>query len=124
MAIAVPTGATPFTRLRLDISFDVHHARGHAYLTIAGSRLALKMLPIGRASKARGGRVRRRVTIMCPACLFVLRGIDRVRVRTNDRLEIRNVVARWRRPAAQRPLERLVGLVRGWRDGLRPSSAA
>ena len=124
MAIAVPTGAAPFTRLRLDLWFDVHHARGHAYLTIDGSRLALKMLPIGRASKARGGRVRRRVTIVCPACLFVLRGVDRLRVRTNDRLEIRNVVARWRTPAAQRPLERLIVLVRGWRDGLRRSSAA
>lgn len=124
MAIAVPTGAAPFTRLRLDLSFDVHHARGHAYLTINGSRLALKMLPIGRASKARGGRVSRRVTIVCPACLFVLRGVDQVRVRTNDRLEIRNIVTRWRTPAVQRrPLERLAGLVRGWRDGLRRSSA-
>jgi hypothetical protein len=124
MAIAAPTGAAPFTRLRLDLSFDVHYARGHAYLTIKGSGLALKMLPIGRASKARGGRVRRRVTIVCPACLFVLRGVDRVRVRTNDRLEIRNVVARWRTPTAERPLERLVEIVRGWRDGLRRSSVA
>jgi hypothetical protein len=102
----------------------VHRARGHAYLTVKASRLALKMIPIGRASKARGGRVRRRLLVLCPACLFVLRGIDQVRVQTNDRLEIRNIIASWNKPAAQRPLERLVGMARRWRDGLRRSSAA
>jgi len=124
LTIAVPTGAAPFTRLRLYLSFDVHKARGHAYLTINGFRLALKMIPIARASKARGGRVRRRVTVLCPACLFVLRGTDQVRVRTNDRLEIRNIIVSWHKPAAQRPLERVAGLFRRWRDGLRRSSAA
>jgi len=124
MTIAVPTGAAPFARLRLYLSFDVHRARGHAYLTIDAARLALKMIPIARAGKARGGRLRRRVAVLCPACLFVLRGIEHVRVRTNDRLEIRNVIVSWRKPAAQRPLERLVGMARRWRDGLRRSSAA
>jgi hypothetical protein len=124
MAIAVPTGAAPFARLRLYVSFDVHHARGHAYLTIDAPLLALKMVPIARASKARGGRVRRRLMVQCPACLFALRGIDQVRVRTNDRLEIRNVVISWDKPGSQRPLERLAGVARRWREGLRRSPAA
>jgi hypothetical protein len=124
MTIAVPTGAAPFARLRLYLSFDVHHARGHAYLTISGSRLPLKMIAIGRASKTRGGRVRRRLVVRCPACLFVLRGVDQVRVRTNDRLEIRNIIASWHKPAAQRPLEKVTGALRRWREDLTRSSAA
>jgi hypothetical protein len=124
ITIAVPAGAAPFTRLRLHVSFDVHHARGHAYLVIDAPGLALKMIPIGRTSKARGGRVRMRQVVICPACLFALRGVDQVRVRTNDRLEIRNVIASWGRPAAQRPLEKLTGTLRRWRNGLRRSSAA
>ncbi|WP_119303752.1 nucleotidyltransferase family protein [Dongia deserti] len=115
IAIPVPTGATSFARLRLHLSFDVHHARGHAYLKIEGPGLALKMIPVERASKARGGRVRRHVVILCPACLFALRGIDHVRVRTNDRVEIRNMVASWGRPVPFTRLDRLAAAVRRWR---------
>lgn len=124
MTITVPTGGAPFARVRLHLSFDVHHARGHAYLTIEGPGLALKLVPVGRASKARGGRVPIRLMVQCPACLFVLRGVDQVRVRTNDRLEIRNVVANWGQRAARAPLVRLTGMLRRWRDGLRRPAAA
>jgi hypothetical protein len=124
IAVATPMGAAPFARVRLYVSFDVHRARGHAYLTIKASRLALKMIPIDRAGKARGGRQRLSVTVPCPACLFDLRGIEQIRLRTNERLEIRNIVLSWRKLAAQRPLERLVGGFRRWREGFRRSSAA
>jgi hypothetical protein len=82
------------------------------------------MIPVRRASKARGGRVRMSFVVVCPACLFVLRGIDQVRVRTNDRLEIRRVIASWGGQAAQRPLEKAAGALPRWREGLRRSSAA
>lgn len=123
IAIPVPSGAAPFERLRLYVAFEVHHARGHAYLTIRGSGLALKMVPIGRASKKRGGRVRRRTIVLCPACLFALRGVERVRLCTNDRLEIRNVAISWNRPVALDPLAKLAMAVRRWRDdATRPSA--
>src|SRR5262245_22966639 len=51
MTIPVPSGLAPFKRLRLYVAFDVHHARGHAYLTISRSTMALKMVAIGRASR-------------------------------------------------------------------------
>ncbi|HSE73206.1 MAG TPA: hypothetical protein VLB05_01745, partial [Dongiaceae bacterium] len=123
MAIPVPSGAAPFERLRLYISFDVHHARGHAHLKVAGPGLSLKMIPVQRASKKRGGRMRRRTVLLCPACLFVLRSVDHVRVQTNDRLEIRNVVASWGRPMPEAPLDRLAAAFRRWRQELtRPSA--
>jgi hypothetical protein len=121
--IEVPTGAAPFERLRLYVEFDVRHARGHAYLTISGPELALKMVPIARASRKRGGRMRRRVIVRCPACLFALRGVDRVRVRTNDRLEIRNLVMSWNRPAGLNPVAKLAMAVQRWRAGATRSSA-
>jgi hypothetical protein len=123
IAIPVPAGAAPFSRRRLYLSFDVHHARGHAYLHIEGSGLTLKMMPVERASKARGGRVRRQIVVLCPACLFTLRGVQQVRVRTNKRLHIRNIVVSWDRPAKRTPLVRLATAFRRWRAGLRRSSA-
>jgi hypothetical protein len=78
---------------------------------------------VERASKKRGGRVRRHIVLLCPACLFVLRDIDRVRVQTNDRLEIRNVAASWGRPVHASPLGRLAGAFRQWRQELRQSLA-
>lgn len=123
IAIPVPTGAAPFERLRLYLSFDVHHARGHAHLKVAGPGLSLKMIPVQRASKKRGGRMRRRTVLLCPACLFALRSVDHVRVQTNDRLEIRNVVASWGRPMPEAPLDRLAAAFRRWRQELtRPSA--
>lgn len=122
MAIPVPAGAKPFERLRLYLAFDVHHARGHAYLTIAGLALPLKMIPIGRASKKHGGRVRRRITVRCPACLLELREIDTIYVRTDERLEIRNVVASWNRPQVAAAFDALAILLRPfvrWRRGFR-----
>jgi hypothetical protein len=127
MTIPVPSGLPPFKRLRLCVEFDVHHARGHAYLTIGGSALALKMVAIGRASKKRGGRGRRRIVVHCPACLIELREIERVPVRTNDRLEIRNVVASWSAAPVAAPIDALAVLLRPllrWRQGLRRPSAA
>lgn len=123
VAMPVPPHAAPFSRLRLYLSFEVHHARGHAYLHIEGPGFTLKMIPVERASKARGGRVRRQVMMSCPACLFALRGVRQVQVRTNDRLHIRNIVMSWDRPAKQTPLVRLTSALRRWRAGLRRSSA-
>jgi hypothetical protein len=124
--IPVPAGAAPYVRLRLYLEFDVHRARGHAYLKIMARDVALMLVPIGRASKTRGGRVRRRVVVHCPACAFALRHADRVRICTNDRLAIRNVVMSWERPAARSPLQSLAVVLRGlWRSrgALRYSSA-
>jgi hypothetical protein len=123
VAIPVPVGAAPFSRLRLYLSFDVHRARSHAYLHIEGSGLPLKIIPVERASRARGGRVRRQVVVLCPSCLFTLRGVQEVRVRTNKRLRIRNIVMSWGRPANQAPLARWAAVFRRWRDRLRRSSA-
>ena len=126
IAIPVPSGADPFERLRLHLSFDVHHARGHAYLKIVAPNLALKLIPVARASKKRGGRTRRSLRLIFPACLLQLRRIDQLRVRTNDRLAIRNVVMSWDRPAATAPLESLAAALRSlwrWREGVRRSSA-
>jgi hypothetical protein len=123
IAIPVPSGAAPFERLRLYVEFDVHHARGHAHLEIGTPGLGLKLVPVARASGKRGGRMRRRVIVRCPACLYNLRLIDRVRVRTNDRLEIRNLVMSWNRPAGANPLHVLTAAVRRWRDRLRRRSA-
>lgn len=123
ITIPVPSGGAPFERLRLHVAFDVHHARGHAYLTINGSALALKMVPIARAGKKRGGQVRRRIVVLCPACLFALRGVDRVRVGTNDRLEIRNLAISWNRPVELSQLAKLAMAVRRWRAGATRSSA-
>jgi hypothetical protein len=123
MAIPVPTGAAPFERLRLYVSFDVHHARGHAHLKLTGPGVSLKMVPVQRASKKRGGRMRRRIMVLCPACLFVLRNVDHVRVQTNDRLEIRNIVASWGRPMQETPLHRLAAAFWRWRqEPTRPSA--
>lgn len=124
--ISVPAGLPPFKRLRLYLEFDVHHARGHAYLKITAEGLALKLVPVERASKKRGGRIRRRLVVRCPACLFALSGADRVRVRTNDRLTIRNVVMSWERPVARSRLHGLAAALRAlWRSrgALRYSSA-
>ena len=123
VSIPVPAGAAPFSRLRLYLSFDVHRARSHSYLHIEGSDLKLKIVPVERASRARGGRVRRQVVVLCPACLFTLRGIQEVRVRTNKRLHIRNIVMSWGRSAKQAPLARWAAVFRRWGDGLRRSSA-
>jgi len=112
MAIVVPTGAKPFERLRLYLAFDVHHARGHAYLTIGEVGFPLKMIPIGRASKKHGGRVRRRVVLRFPACLSALREVDTIHVRTDERLEIRNVVASWNRPQVAAAFDALAILLR------------
>jgi len=126
IAIPVPTGGAPFARLRLHLAFDVHHARGHAYLKITAPGLGLKLIPIERASKKHGGRTRRDLMLVFPACLFELRDVDQLRVRTNDRLAIRNVVVSWGRPAAAAPLKSLAAVLRPlwrWRDGVRRSSA-
>ncbi|MEZ5831260.1 MAG: nucleotidyltransferase family protein [Dongiaceae bacterium] len=126
MAIAVPVGTRPFERLRLYVTFDVHHARGHAYLTIEGPSLALKMIPIPRASKKRGGRVRRAVVVRCPACLIDLHEIDHVSIRTNDRLQIRNIVVSWNKQPVVAPLNALAVLLRPlrrWQEDLRRLSA-
>ena len=81
------------------------------------------MIPVQRASKKRGGRMRRRTVLLCPACLFALRSVDHVRVQTNDRLEIRNVVASWGRPMPEAPLDRLAAAFRRWHQELtRPSA--
>lgn len=125
IAIPVPAGAEAFERLRLYLAFDVHHARGHAYLKIDAPGLALKLLPIARASKKRGGRIRRLIVLHCPACVFALRGIDQVRVRANDRLAIRNIAMSWDRPAARAPLQSVAAALRWpWRRGVKRSSAA
>jgi len=104
--IPAPAGGPPFQRLRLYVEFDIHHARGHAYLTIDTQSLPLKMVAIGRANK-QAGRGRRRVIVRCPACLYSLRGPETVRVRTNDRLEIRNVTLSWNQPVTLGPLAKL-----------------
>lgn len=104
--IPVPSGGAPFQRLRLYVEFDIHHARGHAYLTIGTQSLPLKMVAIGRANK-QAGRARRRVIVRCPACLYSLRGVETVPVRTNDRLEIRNVTLSWNRPVSLGSLAKL-----------------
>jgi hypothetical protein len=119
MKVPVPTGMPPFARLRLHLSFDVHHARGHAHLTIDGPDFALAMVPIERAGKARGGRVRRTVTVICPACLYALRCGGEVLVRTNDRLRIRNVIASWGTPVAPSPQSKMMFALQRWLDRLR-----
>lgn len=123
MRVPVPTGAPPFARLRLHLSFDVHHARGHAYLTLEGPDFALMKVPIERASKARGGRVRRTVTVICPACLYALRCDGEVSVKTNDRLRIRNVIASWGTPVPLSPLSRMMFAPQRWLARLRHLAA-
>jgi hypothetical protein len=125
--IPVPAGCAPFQRLRLYVAFDVHHARGHAYLEIGAPALPLKLIPIARASKKRGGRIRRRLVVQSIACAFELREIRSIRVSTNDRLEIRNLVLSWNKPLVASPFESLAVLLRPlrqWRGELRRSSAA
>jgi hypothetical protein len=123
MKVLVPTGTPPFARLRLHLSFDVHHARGHAYLTIDGPDFALAKVPIERASKVRGGRVRRTVTVTCPACLYALRCDGEVSVKTNDRVRIRNVIASWGTPVALSRRSRVMFALQRWLDRLRQSRA-
>ena len=120
--IAVPSGGPPFQRLTLYVEFDIHHARGHAYLTIGTRSVALKMIAIGRANK-QAGRARRRVIVRCPACLYRLRGVETLPVRTSDRLEIRNVTLSWNRPVSLGALAKLGMAVRRWRaEPMRPSA--
>jgi hypothetical protein len=120
--IPVPSGGPPFQRLSLYVEFDIHHARGHAYLTISTRSVPLKMIAIGRANK-QAGRARRRLTVRCPACLYSLRDVETVLVRTNDRLEIRNVTLSWNRPVSLGPLAKLGMAVRRWRaEPTRPSA--
>lgn len=114
MEIAVPRGGPPFRRLRLDIEFRVWAAKGHAYLRVEAPGLPLMLAPIPRASRKRGGRVRRSVILRVPACLFAVRGINVVRVHTNDRLEIRDVIMRWGSPPRIGPVGRTMAAVRSW----------
>lgn len=124
IAIGLPVGAGPFERLRLYVEFDVQRARGHAYVTIGGPGLALKKVPIARAGRKQGARTRRRIVVRCPACLLALRDVEHVRLRTNDRLEIRNLTISWNQPAAWTAKDRLTARLRQWREGLsRPSAA-
>lgn len=116
MEIPVPFDAMPFERLRLEISFRIHRARGHARLTLESPGLGLMLVPIERAGRKAGGRVRRREVLRCPACLFAMRGIAVVQLKTNDRLEIRGVEMRWGPPLPASPLTRAVAaLQRLWR---------
>jgi Uncharacterised nucleotidyltransferase len=114
MEIAVPKGEPPFKRMRLEIEFQVWAAKGHAYLKVDAPGLRLLLVPIPRASRKRGGQVRRSVVLLAPACLFTMRDIDVVRLCPNDRLEIRDVTMRWGPPPRVNRLGRTVAAVRSW----------
>lgn len=109
--IPVPGGA-PFDRLRLEIAFRVQRAGKRAYLRLDAPGLPLKVVPVPRSGVLKRW-IGHTATLHCPACLFDLRGIDAIRLRTSKRLSLRDVVVRWGPPEKKGLAARMLAAIGG-----------
>ena len=106
--------AKPCEGLHLEIKFRVWHAGKQSQLRLDTAGVPLKSVPIGRANRKAGGRIRRRIVLRCPAGLFSMLGSETVRLRTGNRLTIKDVTIRWGAPPTAGRLANLAARLRSW----------
>lgn len=120
LTVPIPEGMRPLARLRLEVSFRAFHAGQRSRLQVMSDDLALMLIPIGAASRGRGGRRRYRGIVHIPACLLTLRGPGSIQLVADRKLRIRSVVVRFGPADAEPALARIGGTLKSWWCALPP----